>query len=401
MGSGHGAKVKDGRTDADIALVRRLALAVVLCALAAAGPASAGTRVWAVGDGGVPDAGDDRLAAQVGSWGIDRLLYLGDVYETGSAREYRENYAPGWGRFKAITRPTPGNHEWESRAEGYDRYWGRRARGARGAHYYSFDIGGWHLVSLNSHEDSSPSSPQVAWLRRDLSRFAGSCTIAFWHRPRYSAGSHSDAEDVDPFWGLLAGRAAVVLNGHNHNYQRFKRVQGITQFTAGAGGRRPLHDADGSSPRLAAFDDSSLGALRMDLQRSALNYEYRRLNGERSDSGRVRCRAHRPVVAVDRPAGRVLRRGTPTLRGRARGYVGALRVSLVRRAPDGTCTAFDGTRFRRSSCGSPRSFSLRDSGRWNVRLPPSGVRAGEYVLEVRAFDPAGRRGSEKVNFRVR
>ncbi len=271
-----------------------LALVLLLAALAAVEPAHAATRVWAVGDGGVAGPGDDRLAGRVGSWGIDRLLYLGDVYENGSAREFRERYHPGWGRFKSITRPTLGNHEWEARARGYARYWGARARGPRGAYYYSFDIGGWHFVSLNSHEDSSPGSTQVAWLRRDLARHRGNCTIAFWHRPRYSAGVYRNddsAADVEPFWRALRGRAVAVLNGHDHNYQRFKRRRGITQFIVGAGGRMPLHDVRESDPRLAAADDSRLGALRLDLGRSRLRYEYRTVDGERVDSGRLRCRA--------------------------------------------------------------------------------------------------------------
>jgi len=297
-------------------------LVALLATLSAAAPAGAATRVWAVGDGGVPSRGDDRLAGRVGAWGIDRLLYLGDVYERGSAREYRRRYAPGWGRFKSITRPTPGNHEWSARAEGYDRYWGGRARGARGAHYYSFDIGRWHFVSLNSHEDSSPGSTQLAWLRRDLARRRGSCTIAFWHRPRYSAGAYRNEPtnvDLEPFWRVLRGRAVAVLNGHDHNYQRFKRRRGITQFIVGGGGRRPLHEVDRSDRRLAAADDRTLGALRLDLRRSRLLYQYRAIDGERLDSGRIRCRAHRPAASVRaRDAERASAASRIELRRRAR-----------------------------------------------------------------------------------
>jgi hypothetical protein len=124
-----------------------------------------------VGDGGVSGPEDDSLASWVAEEGIDRLLYLGDVYESGTAEEFETNYASSWGRFRRLTSPTPGNHEWGRREEGYDRYWGRRALGARGAHYYSFNLDGWHFVSLNSEEDTDASSPQVAWLRRDLSRY--------------------------------------------------------------------------------------------------------------------------------------------------------------------------------------------------------------------------------------
>lgn len=378
-----------------------IALCVPLCA---ASTAAAGTRLWAVGDGGVSGNADDALASMVADRGIDRLLYLGDVYETGTAREFEKHYASSWGRFKRITRPTPGNHEWGNREVGYDRYWGRRAFGAGGdEHYYSFNLGGWHFVSLNSEEDTGAASSQVAWLRRDLSRFGGTCTVAFWHRPRYDAGSHSDAAEVEPFWRALTGRAAVVLNGHDHNYQRFRPVRGITQFIAGAGGRVPLNDVDTSDPRLAAADVSSLGALRLGLRRSAMTYGYRRLDGSRSDSGRVRCRAHRPVIAIDRPVeGATLPRGSRSLAGRARGYAGQLRMSLLRRTPGGTCQTFDGRRFRRSSCRRRRPFTVRDRGAWQLRIAAGrGLQPGAYALTVRASDPIGRSGTATARFSVR
>lgn len=181
----------------------------------------------------------------------------------------------------------------------------------------------------------------------------------------------------------------MVLNGHDHNYQRFRRVRGITQFIAGAGGRVPLHDIDVSDRRLAAADDSSLGALRLGLRRSAMTYRYRRLDGGSSDSGRVGCRAHRPVITIDRPGdGAVLTGGSRTLSGRGRGYAGQLRISLVRRAPGGACLTFDGRRFRRSSCRPRRSLGLRDRGAWQLRLPAGrGLEPGSYVLTVRASDP--------------
>jgi len=378
--------------------------ALVLClGLGPAPDAGAGTRLWAVGDGGVEDGGDEAMASRVASLGIDRLLYLGDVYETGTAREYATSYASSWGRFKRLTSPTPGNHEWGNHEQGYDPYWGRRARGAGGAHYYSFDLDGWHFVSLNSEEDTGSGSPQLSWMRRDLSRYGGTCTVAFWHRPRYDAGSHSDASDVEPFWRALSGRAAVVLNGHDHNYQRFKPVRGITQFIAGAGGRAPLNEVDRSDPRLATADDASLGALRLGLKRSAMTYGYRRLDATRSDSGRVPCRPHRPTVAISSPAaGAVITRGSRTFAGRARGYAGVLRLSLVRRTPQGECFAFDGSRFRLSSCRSQRSFALRDRGSWRLRLSRAqALRPGAYVLTARAADPVGRRGSATSRFGVR
>ena len=271
------------------------ATSVVLAGLAtsvAVAPAASGeVRVWAVGDAAVPERADDRLASRVAREGIDRLLYLGDVYEKGTAREFATNYASGWGRFKRITRPTPGNHEWKRRRQGYDPYWGSRAPRNGGGHYYSFNVGGWHFVSLNSHEDSGSGSAQAAWLRRDLKRYRGTCTIAFTHRPRYSAGGYGDAPDLEPLYSRLAGRSVALLSSHEHNYQRLRRQRGITQFVVGTGGR-PLSQLDASDPRLAAFEDRRYGALRLRLRRGRADYEFVRTDGTRGDDGSLSCRPH-------------------------------------------------------------------------------------------------------------
>jgi len=267
------------------------ALTVMAASVAMASSASGATRVWAVGDGGVASRADDRLASRVAREGIDRLLYLGDVYERGTARDYARNYAPSWGRFKRITHPTPGNHEWDNRAQGYDRYWGSRApRNGRGR-YYSFNLRGWHFVSLNSHEASGPRSAQAAWLARDLKRYPGTCTIAFIHRPRYSAGGHGNAPDLEPLYSRLSGRSVALLSGHDHNYQRLRPRRGITQFVVGSGGRE-LSDLDVGDPRLAAFDFQRHGALELVLRRGRVNYRFVRTGGRRTDAGSLPCRPH-------------------------------------------------------------------------------------------------------------
>ena len=250
------------------------------------------THVWAVGDGAVPEMTDDALASRVAQGFIDRLLYLGDVYENGTAREYATNYATSWGRFKRITRPTPGNHEWDNRAEGYDAYWGSRAPRNGGGHYYSFNVDGWHFVSLSSHDDSGPRSAQAAWLTRDLKRYPGTCTIAFDHRPRYSAGGHGDAPDLEPLYSRLSGRSVALLSGHEHNYQRLHAQRGITQFVVGSGGRE-LEPLDTSDPRLAAFDERRHGALELVLRRRRASYRFVRTDGTRGDAGSLSCRPHR------------------------------------------------------------------------------------------------------------
>jgi hypothetical protein len=120
-----------------------------------------------------------------------RRLLLGDnQYGSGTLAEYRTLYGPTWGRFKARTRPVPGNHEYEiPRAAGYFAYFGRLAR-PKGRSYYSFDLGGWHLVALNSSIDHGPGSAQERWLRADLVATAKRCILAYWHFPRFSSGAH-------------------------------------------------------------------------------------------------------------------------------------------------------------------------------------------------------------------
>jgi acid phosphatase type 7 len=383
---------------------RKASLAVASAAAVLAlgpAPASAAPRVWAVGDGGVPEATDDRAAARVQQEGIDRLLYLGDVYETGTAAEFRHWYDPGWGRFKAITKPTPGNHEWSNRAQGYDPYWGGLAPRPDGGRYYSFDIDGWHFVSLNSHESASEGSRQAAWLRRDLRALSGTCTVAYIHRPRYSAGGHGDATDLEPLYRRLVGRSVALLSGHEHNYQRLRPNRGVTQLIVGTGGRRlsSLNTVDG---RLAAWQSSSFGALRLELQARRADLVFVRTDGSRFDAGLLGCRPHRPVVSVSRLRNGAVLRRVRSFQGRTRLARRPVRVSILRRR-GWSCRTFDGRAFRRSSCRRSR-ISVRAGGlkRWHYRLkrvrrlPP-----GRYRLTVSADGAGGNRTARAVRFRIR
>jgi len=356
--------------------------------------------VWAVGDGGVAGLQDDALAQRVASEGIDRLLYLGDVYESGTAMEYATNYQTSWGRFKQLTSPTPGNHEWSARREGYDPYWGALAPQNEGGHYYSFDLAGWHFVSLNSHEDSGPESPQAAWLSRDLARYSGTCTIAFHHRPRFAAGGHGDAPDLEPLFARLVGRTAALLAGHNHNYERLGPQRGIVPFVVGSGGR-DLHRVDRSDPRLVAFDDTSHGALELVLERGRASYRFVRTDGSQSDAGSLSCQPHTaaPSVRIVRPGGRRVYPRLRTLYGRTRNVKSPVRLTLTARTRAG-CRVFDGARFRRASCRTRRSVRALGVRAWRYRLRRSLPR-GAYRLTARAAGTKGGSASSTVSFRVR
>lgn len=255
--------------------------------------------VLAAGDiGDCTSSGDERTSAL-----LDRLrgrvLALGDtVYESGTIEEYRACYAPGWGRHKERTHPAPGNHEYnDTGGAGYFRYFGAAA-GPAGRGYYSFDLGAWHIVSLNSERDTAAGGAQVRWLERDLSRSRADCVLAYWHRPRWTAGRYSDDETFAPFWNVLYDAGAdVVLSGHDHNYQRMARLnkrgeidkqRGIRSFVVGTGGRHlsPLRP----HPRRHAGNDHTWGVLRLTLRPTSYSWQFIPVAGRRyRDSGSANC----------------------------------------------------------------------------------------------------------------
>src|SRR5215208_2005160 len=191
------------------------------------GPPPSGKVIVAAGD--IADCfsdGDEATARLVGS--IDgTALTLGDnAYEDGTAKDFSECYEPSWGQFKERTKPAPGNHDYETEgASAYFDYFGDAA-GQPGKGYYSYELGGWHIVALNSNCEEvgcQASSPQLRWLKADLAKDTKTCTLAYFHYPLFSSGEYRPGiREVKPLWeALYAADADVVLNGHDHNYQRF------------------------------------------------------------------------------------------------------------------------------------------------------------------------------------
>lgn len=248
--------------------------------------ARAPSTVWAVGDGA--DGGDaaKALSRRIGAGRPDRLLYLGDVYERGTAAEFRDRFATVYRGLAARMAPTPGNHDWPNHDTGYDRYW-RRVTGAPTPPWYRFRAGGWDIVSLNSEAPHGADSAQLRWLRRRV-RAPGTCRLAFWHRPRYSAGSHGDQRDVAPLWDVLRGHAKLIVSGHDHNLQRFRPVGGMTQLVVGAGGHS-RYDVDDDDARPAFADDDVDGALRMTLRPGSADLAFVGTDGSILDRSRVTC----------------------------------------------------------------------------------------------------------------
>jgi calcineurin-like phosphoesterase family protein len=256
--------------------VRALLLAALVLLLAADGASAA--VVWAVGDGGNGSAEAKRVAGTIAADHPRRVLYLGDVYEHGTTDDFRTRFATVYGPLASRMEPTPGNHDWPNHRTGYDPYWHK-------PHHYSLSVGGWRIVSINS--ETPDNRAQLRYLAR---RLAGRrCSIVFMHRPRFTAGAHHNEEGrVDRIWRTLRGRARLLLAGHDHNLQRFKRVDGTTQFVIGAGGRE-RYAVNGADPRLAYSNDRVDGALRMQLRPGVARLRIVRADGRILDRSTARC----------------------------------------------------------------------------------------------------------------
>jgi hypothetical protein len=254
--------------------------------------------------------GDEATAKLVD--GIDgaTVLTLGDnAYPEGSVEDFEECYEPSWGEFKGRTKPVPGNHEYYTEgARGYFDYFGEAA-GDPEEGYYSYELGSWHIVALNSNCGEaqircSPSSTQVRWLEEELAANAdeeGGCTLAYMHHPRFSSGvEHGSYETVEPMWeALYESGAEVVLSGHEHNYERFAPQDpsgkadpegGIRQFVVGTGGGASDYPILEPLPNSEVQNDESYGVLKLTLLPKG--YEWRFLSaggGEFTDSGSGRC----------------------------------------------------------------------------------------------------------------
>lgn len=225
---------------------------------------------------------------------------LGDnAYPDGSARDYQQCYEPSWGRFRDRTRPSPGNHEYHTPgATGYFAYFGAAA-GPAGDGYYSYDLGAWHIVSLNSNLGSIDAARQEAWLAADLRANPAPCTLAYFHHPRFSSGHHGDHPSLRPIWQILHQNGVdLVLSGHDHNYERFAPqdaqgvadpARGIRQFVVGTGGAA-LRAMRTPRPNSELRLNERYGALRLTLGASGYGWQFLAApDGAVLDAGEGRC----------------------------------------------------------------------------------------------------------------
>ena len=254
-------------------------------------------QLWIVGDGGKLTSAMPTVEL-VESLPMDRFIYLGDVYQSGTAAEFAADYAPGFGRFASKTAPTPGNHEWPNRSTGYYAYWSS-VRGSPPPRWYRFNLAGWQFLIMNSEAPRGSGSAQARWLKRALrrSRGMGSCRAVVTHKPRYSGGLHGDQPSLSRLESLLAGKARAWFSGHDHSMQRVGPTRGITQFVAGAAGRG-RYPVDPDHPRLRFANDTDDGALRLTLRRGrgtggSATWRFVSTSGETLDRGTLRCRRSR------------------------------------------------------------------------------------------------------------
>jgi LysM repeat protein len=263
---------------------------------------------------------------------IDGLvLALGDLaYEVGSVQEFNDCYAPAWGRHKARTRPVPGNHEYGAgNPIGYFTWWGDQAtpqepgctNDCKG--YYSFDVGTWHIIALNSEIAHMPGDPQYEWLRADLAAHPTACTLAYWHRPWFSSGRANRSAGY-PFWQLLYEyNADVVLVADEHMYERFAPqtpegvldpARGVRQFTVGTGGA-PLHPLRFIQPTSEVRNNETFGVLKLTLRPTSYDWEFIPIPGQSfTDSGSAPCNTtgSGPAPAAPTPVAPVTQAPTTT-----------------------------------------------------------------------------------------
>jgi acid phosphatase type 7 len=269
--------------------------------------AGAGDIAWCGGDGA------QRTALLIEQVKPDAVFTLGDnAYENGTAAEFEECYEPTWGRFKDITYPAIGNHDYG--AEGYENkdgsaydatpyfdYFGERA-GELAEGWYSYDLGQWHIVILNSMcgvvEGCFRGSPQMRWLEKDLRGREEQCVLAYWHHPMFSSGFHGNDPRMKTAWEILyEHEAELILTGHDHTYERFTPMNpqgeydawGLRQFVVGTGGRT-LRDFNNPEPGSESALAGRNGILKLTLHPTAYEWEFMTVDGESPDKGSQSCR---------------------------------------------------------------------------------------------------------------
>ncbi len=261
------------------------------------------------GDPVVLLTGDSRSGCDAGGTAVAKLLdtlptswpllFNGDATNTGAYTEFTSCYDTTYGRHKAQIKPVPGNHEYmTSGGSGYFQYYGTQA-GESGKGYYSFNVGTWHIVALNTEISHSAGSAQELWLKNDLAANPAQCTLAYWHEPLFSSGEHGNNTDMTALWtDLYNANAEIVMNGHDHDYERFApqnpsgaldTARGIREFVTGMGG--VAERAWGTiKPNSEVRNNNTWGVLKLTLHANSYDWQFLPVAGSTfSDSGSGTC----------------------------------------------------------------------------------------------------------------
>jgi acid phosphatase type 7 len=237
---------------------------------------------------------DDLKGAEATAKLLDNIpgtvFAAGDLaYPDGSDEQFADCYGPTWGRFKDRTRPAPGNHEYHSDgASGYVHYFGAAAGDPKKG-YYSYDLADWHIIVLNSEcadvGGCGAGSVQEQWLRQDLKDHSAKCALAYWHKPLFSSGAkHGNDPEIKPLWdALYASDAEVVINGHDHDYERFAPQdpsgkldpqRGIREFVVGTGGKNSHRTFARIQPNSEVHQGDTFGVLKLTLHPTSYDWEF-------------------------------------------------------------------------------------------------------------------------------
>ena len=263
-------------------------------------PPAAGVVFVGSGDIGACELDGKEQTAQLLDKIAGTVYTTGDnAYPHGTDTDFANCYDASWGRHKARTMPTPGNHEYHTAgAAGYFKYYGANA-GPPGRGYYGYDLGQWRIISLNSNVSTTSSSEQVTWLKADLAANPKKCTLAYWHHPLFSSGKHGDGTFTQPLWQALDDADAdLILTGHHHSYERFAPqtptgladpVRGIRQFVIGSGGT-DFHAFGPPKPNSEVRDNVTWGVVKFTLYADRYDWEFIPVAGKTfTDRGTEMC----------------------------------------------------------------------------------------------------------------
>ena len=278
-----------------VILLIMVLLIIIMLQTAPLQVAAASVVLIGAGDISTCDNNNDEATAKLLDNISGTVFTAGDnAYPSGAYTQYTNCYHPTWGRHKSRTKPVPGNHEYNtSGAAGYFRYFSNTSS------YYAYNLGDWRIYALNSQIDVSSTSAQVRWLKNDLAANPKRCVLAYWHKPRWSSGSHYGSNSrYQTLWKTLYdAHAEIVISGHEHNYERFKEMNssgtasspGLREIVVGTGGAS--HYSFGSALSTSQIRNSSTyGVLKLTLNSTSYSWKFVPVAGKTfTDNGTTNC----------------------------------------------------------------------------------------------------------------